>query len=286
MKITIEIKESRSQLEQMAAQLGIPPVDGLLQIPPVMGEGFCRLYSLPYGIQLHHYQYCLNRQVEVQSINEVDTGMYILNINLSQKLLDKQIEDRQHWLSREGKSGVLFYSPGNNSKGKNEINLPFEVVFFSIPQRSMQQFLDSLHSSSQNLGSFFCHYAELDDELTQELLDTLRPKEAQNLFFQQGKLLEILGKILSLFYREAWRSKSSGLKLPDVELLLQVKAMLNSHLYGSAPTIDELARQVNMSPSQLKSKFKSLLGHSIYQYYLKSKLSEAKRLLEQRTGTV
>ncbi|MEM9919032.1 MAG: AraC family transcriptional regulator [Bacteroidota bacterium] len=286
MKINIEIAEGLTQLQQMAASMGVDPVDNQIEIPSSMGTGFCRLYCLPFQIQLHHYQYCLDQQVEVQSVNPVDTGMYIININLSQKLLDKQIGTAQHWMSRSGNHGVLYYSPGNDSAGKNEIGLPFEVVFFSVPKAALRQFLNSLHLDDAKLEQTFCHYTEITDELRDELRQSLHPDAKLNLFYQQGKFLEILGKILALFYREDWQVERGGLKMEDVEILLKVKHLLHSHIFGTAPTINELALQSNMSPSQLKSKFKSLFGSSIYQYYLTSKLKVAQTLLQKGEGTV
>ena len=74
--------------------------------------------------------------------------------------------------------------------------------------------------------------------------------------------------------------------MDDVEKLLKVKSVLNSHIFGTSPTIDQLAQQFNMSPSQLKSKFKSLFGNTIYQYYLQSKLNTAKDLISKGEGTI
>lgn len=286
MKIEIQIKEQLTQLQQMADQLGMQPIQNEIQIPSTLGEGFCRYIKLPFEIQLHHYRYCLQQQVEVQSINNLDNGMYIVNINLSKKLLNKHIGKAERWLSREGNSGVLFYSPGNNSVGKNEINLPFEVLFFSIPKATIDRFLESTQLGDLKQQLPFCHYAEIDDQITGELLKALDSETSLNLFAQQGKILEILGRILSVFYQNEWHGNSTGLKMADVERLLKIKGILNAHIFGKAPTIEELAQQCNMSASQLKSKFKSLFGNSIYQYYLKSKLAVAKRLVSEGESTI
>lgn len=286
MKIKIDIKENTTQLQQMAAHFGLKPINNVIKFPKQFGKGFCRLYELPFQIQLHHYQYCLNQQIEVHSFNNLEDGMYIVNINLSKKLLNKHIGDSSHWLSKEGECGVMYYSPGNNSKGKNEIDLPFEVLFFSIPKLTLKKFLKSIKLIDVEMKLPFCHYAEIEDAIANELLVALNPKNKINLFQQQGKILEILGKILSIFYRQQWHSNKVGLKMMDVEKLLKVKGILNSHIFGTSPTIDELARQINMSPSQLKSKFKSLFGSTIYQYYLKSKLKIAKDLICEKQGTI
>ena len=286
MTITINIQEGTTQLQQMAAQLGLKPDRNVIRFPPQFGEGFCRLYELPFQIQLHHYQYCLDRPIEVQSFNRIDNGMYIVNINLSQKLLSKQIGNAPQYLSKEGENGVMYYSPGNDSKGKNEIGLPFEVVFFSIPKPAIEQFLASIALTDLEAKLPFCHYAELDDTLAGELSSVLNTKKTINLFQQHGKLMEILGKVLAIFHQQKWHSKRAGLRMEDVEKLLEVKGILKSHIFGTPPTIDQIAQQLNMSPSQLKYKFKSLFGNTIYQYYLQSKLNTAKSLLSNGEGTI
>jgi len=286
MNIRIDIKESTTQLNQMATQLGLRPINNTINFPHQFGKGYCRLYELPFQIQMHHYQYCLKKEIEVQSFNDIDDGMYIVNINLSNKLLNKQISSSPHSLSKQGEYGVMYYSPGNNSRGRNEVDLPFEVIFFSIPKLTTRKFLLDLGLTDIELKTPFCHYAELDDALANELLHILNTKEEVNIFQKQGKLLEILGKILSIFHQQKWHGKRVGLKTDDIEKLLKIKGVLNSHIYGTAPTINELSSQINMSPSQLKSKFKSLFGSSIYQYYLKSKLNVAEGLLKEGKGTI
>ena len=208
MTIKINITEKLTQLQQMASHLGVIPINNEVRIPASIGKGFCRLFELPFDIQLHHYQYCLDQQIEVQSINNLEDGMYILNINLSQKLLNKQIGGTPFWLSREGESGVLFYSPGNHSMGKNEIGLPFEVLFFSIPKSTLKQFLGSIKEHERPTKLPFCHYAEIEDSITRELLTVLSPRSEVNLFQLQGKILSILGRILSIFYGNEWYSRA------------------------------------------------------------------------------
>ncbi|MEO1450276.1 MAG: helix-turn-helix transcriptional regulator [Bacteroidota bacterium] len=286
MQIDLTIRQDLTQLQQIAAQFGVQPTHNTIEIPAVLGEGYCRLYRLPYQIQLHHYKYCLNREIEVRSINKPDDGMYIVNVNLSKKLLNTRIGDADRWLSKEGETGVLYYSPGTNSSGKNEIGLPFELIFFSIPTATIATFREQMKLDIEEWEHPFCHYAELGDALTEELHQVLRPRQEVNIFLQQGKLMEILGKILSIFYEQKWHGQHPGLKMADVEKLLAVKNELISHIFGAAPTIPELAEQCGMSPSQLKTKFKSLFGKSIYQYYLTSKLNIARKMISQREGTV
>ncbi|MEM6396605.1 MAG: AraC family transcriptional regulator [Bacteroidota bacterium] len=286
MKINIKIEEGLTQLEQMASSFKVAPDKGKFDIPPSLGTGFCTYYELPYNIQLHHYQYCLNQRIEVHSFNPAGRGMYMININLSQRLLQKNVEDRRYALGIEGQAGALFYSPGKDTSGQNEVDVPYEVVFFSIPAMAMQQFIKTFTVQAKNKELPFCNYAELPEEVENKLRQSLAVEYPLDLFSRQGMMLESLGKILSLFYQDEWKNKKSNLKQADVQQLLLVKAVLHTHLFGSAPTIDKLANQVNMSPSQLKSKFKSLFGMPIYRYYLQSKLKVAYKLLKEQEGTI
>jgi len=286
MKVNLLISESITQLEQMAEQLGIKPKDNRIEIPSVLGEGFCQFYPLPYNIQLHHYVYCLHRQIEVKSHNDKESGMFIVNINLSNGLLDKNVGSSQYWLNKEGKHGVLFYSPGNDSRGINEIDQSFEVVFFSIPKAALSQCLKSLGIKIDNIDDPFCKYVEIEEQLANELIRALRNDSPKNLFITQGLLLRLLGDLLERFYSEDHQLNNSGLKMRDVELQLKAKEILQTHIFGVAPTIEELASMLNISKSKLKSDFKLLFGNSVYQYYLEKKMKTAYTLLKENQGTV
>ncbi|MEM8586185.1 MAG: AraC family transcriptional regulator [Bacteroidota bacterium] len=286
MKINIQISPGLTQLQQMAEQFGVSAKDNAIAIPRSMGRGFCKLYELPHQIQLHHYQYCLNQQVEVSSSNPKDSGMYIININLSNQLLKKEIQSSKYELGIAGQVGVLFFSPGKGSSGRNEVNIPFEVVFFSIPQSTMDVFLKTMGADADAKALPFCHYAEIADSLKERLKKALDANQKTNFFAQQGALLEILGEILPVFYQEDWENNESHLKTADVEKLLMVRGILMNHIFGSAPKIDDLATNCAMSSSQLKAKFKALFGVSIYQYYLRSKLKVARRLILENEGTI
>jgi AraC-like DNA-binding protein len=66
------------------------------------------------------------------------------------------------------------------------------------------------------------------------------------------------------------------------EVLDAVEQKILDHLYTSAPSIDEIAREFYMSPSTLKRQFKRVFGSNIYEYYLKHKMQLAKDILEHK----
>jgi len=282
MKMTLEISSQTTQFEQMAAHLHVQPDGNCLRIPSHLGEGFLRYYALPYQIQVHHYQYRLKDKIEVEGHNSKENGLYMLNVNLSHRILHKNIGDAQQALSKGGKSGALFYSPGHHSKGSNEPGQLYEVVFFAFPKTA----LNALFSINELLEQpLFCVYAELPDELGNDLKAALQPGNQQNKAWVIGKFLQVLSELIELFSHRQ-HLPASNLNLQDVERQLKVKEILLDHLFGNLPTIDTLASEVHVSKSKLKSDFKSLFGNSIYQYYLAKKMETAKELLTNQTGTI
>ncbi len=285
-KIQLKISEATTQLEQMARQFGVQPINNRLEIPKAIGEGFCQYYALPYRIQLHHYYYCIKGKLQVEGINQAVDGLFMLNINLSNRFLDKNIGSSQYLMSNSGQYGTLFYSPGNNSKGSNEINVPYEIVFFGIPKTALESFLQQSNLTIQDIDSTFCRYLELNETIASSLIKALDTKIAINTFERQGKLMQVLGLILQQFYKNNYSPTTSRLKMKDVELQLKVKEILQNHIFGIAPTIETLSKTLNISKSKLKSDFKALFGQTIYQYYLERKMKIAHNLVSNKEGTI
>lgn len=285
MKVTLQINSRTTQFEQMARQFGLSPTGNTLHIPPAMGEGFIRYFEMPYQIQCHHYRYKLNSKIEVSGINHQEDGLYMLNINLSNRILRKNIGESPRQLSREGKSGVVFYAPGYHSNGSNEIDQEFEIVFFAFPRQTLENKLTSPGILELSKQPQFCMYAELPDQIDQQLRAGLEVTPDSHPFLTEGKLLAALGAILELFANRKYLP-SAGLNIQDVERQFKVKEILMAHIYGNLPTIDVIADQVHTSQSKLKSDFKSIFGNSIYQYYLSKKMETAKALLTNQEGTI
>lgn len=286
LSITLHINQQTTQLAQLAAHFGLEEVGNELIVPSEMGTGFIRYYALPYGIQVHHYQYCLRQEIEIKGQNEEADGLYMINLNLSPRLLKKQVGEQPVQLSEAGGSGMLFYSPGYHSQGKNEMGGQYEVVFFAFPQSTFRTLQASNDLKSLDQLERFCIYDELTPELDQSLRTCLNQAYASlNTFQFQGKLLMILGQIIAQFSQRK-NHPSTNLNRLDIERQFQVKEVLLGHIYGQPPSIPELAAQVNMSPSKLKSDFKSLFGQSVYQYYLYKKMETAKQLLATKRQTI
>ena len=72
----------------------------------------------------------------------------------------------------------------------------------------------------------------------------------------------------------------------DVERIKDLGFSLKSNLHKSSPTLDEMAKAVNMSPTKFKTIFKEIWGLSPHQYILGIKLDYAMHLLKQQSLSI
>ena len=286
MQIKLQINKQITQLEQMAKHFNIAPIDNRLEIPKSLGKGFVQYYELPYDIQVHHYQYNLSQRIEVQGQNEIDNGLYMININLSNRILQKEIGDQAVNMSKSGGSGTFFYSPGYHSKGHNDLNVDFEVVFFAFPKSTLNLLGTSDFLVGLSALEKFCIYDELNDQNEKDLKSALQlnPQKLNKMVIN-GKLLSVVGSIIEQFAIRK-EKPSTKLNLVDIERQFKVKEVLLSHIYGNPPNLQTLAEMVHISPTKLKTDFKSIFGKSVYQYYLARKMEVAKTLIQENKNTI
>jgi len=276
--LNLKLTPDSTQLAQIARQMGIAADVHEVLLPPQMGKGFLRYYPLPYGIQVHHYRYELAFPFTLQSHNPEETGLYMLNINLSAQLKEKQVGEEQVLFSKRGGVGCLFYSPGHDSRGHSEANIFTETLFFGIPIASFRKLWGK--------SGRFCQYRELQEktlELIKSALADYYPSVPP--LVREGRLMQALGEIIAQFSTHEG-SESANLDMRDVELQFRVRQILMDHLNARPPRVEELAQTVGMSPTKLKNQFKALFGQPIYQYYLSQKMGLACELLRQPRFTI
>ncbi len=114
----------------------------------------------------------------------------------------------------------------------------------------------------------------LDELLMEKISHPLRLNYLQNraLLLIEKFLVKLHSKKDILFTK---------LKNNDDEItrLMRVEALLVKDFALTPPTISELSRISAMSPTKLKTDFKSLYGLPIYEYYQKNRMLKAKSLL-------
>ena len=90
--------------------------------------------------------------------------------------------------------------------------------------------------------------------------------------------MHLIEKSLHSFLRQEQASLSRTVKKTDLGSMQHIEQILSSRLEGF-PSLESLAHEVFMSTSKLKNLFKQVYGHTLYDYYNKSRLQRARELL-------
>lgn len=177
---------------------------------------------------------------------------------------------------------LLFHKPMefHNLKPYGDTYSHYFVCSFNTSGDFMKQFSNKLIQLSETQRMEF---ARILDIVRQEGSDAFHP-DIFGFLETAGKdnvLMQRFTNSLELFLIMLSESIMVAPKpIYDNEALLYKKAvnLLDTHLY-SAITVDELARQCNVSTSYLKRIFTKFTGIGIHEYFLQSKILCAKKLL-------
>lgn len=138
----------------------------------------------------------------------------------------------------------------------------------------LQQYI-ALKTASFDMEPLDAEYLKWMDELW----NVKQEDPLQNVFLKNRVTL----LIERFFTRLAEKMKSwgGGPQIPEAEMqrLMKVEKILTKDLSEKPPSIDELAKMVNMSATRLKNGFKKMYGTGIYTYYQNMRLQKAKELL-------
>ena len=91
-------------------------------------------------------------------------------------------------------------------------------------------------------------------------------------------VIHLIERSLHSFLRQEQAALPRTVKKTDLESMQHIEHILSSRLEGF-PSLESLAHEVFMSTSKLKNLFKQVYGHTLYDYYNKSRLQRARELL-------
>jgi AraC-like DNA-binding protein len=93
-----------------------------------------------------------------------------------------------------------------------------------------------------------------------------------------SSVIHLIERTLHSFLRQEQATLPRTVKKTDLESMQHIEHILSSRLEGF-PSLESLAHEVFMSTSKLKNLFKQVYGHTLYDYYNKSRLQRARELL-------
>ncbi|HEX4852086.1 MAG TPA: AraC family transcriptional regulator, partial [Puia sp.] len=101
----------------------------------------------------------------------------------------------------------------------------------------------------------------------------------------QNRILLLTEKFLNTFLEKRFTVNETGRKMKkekekDLKALKDVEEMLSNGTLDKFPSIDTLSRTAMMSSTKLKTKFKSVYGMKLYEFYNRNRLEKAKEMLQ------
>jgi len=127
----LKLNINRDLAEQFSEQLGVVLENGKFQIDNSFVKGKFSQKKFPNGVELYHMQFNLSVPFSMHSINPLDSDYLLLNINLSNAPMEKEVNNQVLSFQKFLPAGVLFYSPKTEVRSSSPIKEDLEIAIVS-----------------------------------------------------------------------------------------------------------------------------------------------------------
>ncbi len=279
--MNIEINIERDILSQFSRQLKVKESLDFLELDRGIGEGAIKLIRFPNSLEFYHFTFNLNKALELSSKNPTDSDYLLLNINLSERAVEKKVNGQQLDIQKYLPSGILFYPPNIQVTSNSPINTNFEIVLIRFHK-------DLLRSYFEDRQDFIY---DVKDTIIYEDLDTKSEELLKKIIQSKNKLNShvYLLNFLSIFFDKLASRESQiqyeNIHPQDLKQLFFAAAALRNPLSKEVPNVDNLAKMAGMGKTKFKNIFKQVFGCPPKQYHQKIKMDYAKEELQKNIKT-
>ncbi len=279
--MNLKINIASDILNQFTSQLKAEKQENALILAPHIGEGKISALSFPNALTFYHFSFKLKIALQLSSFNPIDSDYLLLNINLSERAVEKTVNGQNLDLQKYLPSGILYYPPNIKVASNSPINTTFEIVLIRFHKDLLRDYFPA------KANSIF----EIKDTIIYEDLDFQSEELLRNIIKSTHKLKSHadLLNFLSIFF-DKLRSRESpenyeNIHPKDIKQLFLVAAVLRNPTPQNLPTIADLAKQAGMGKTKFKQIFKQVFGSAPKQYHQKIKMEYAKTALQQQQKT-
>jgi len=289
-RYNFQLTNYRSVLKEFARLFNLEVKKKKVVIPPHMGHGYVyasniskdisyivinsvmkhdlmlvRKKTAAFGLSLSFNQIAISDFVKLSGKHDsiTDTSSYLNNIYLSSTNTELELT---YSAGSDIKIVVVLFSPTLIKKSVKKAIL-----------LNLQLYTDQGLQNMYREPITFAYRSLLDDIFNN---DTDSP--ISNLVLH-NRILVLTEKFLAAFLeRDSKRDsvKSRKLKEKDAQALMDVEEILSKATLDKFPSIAVLSKTARMSSTKLKTKFKSVYGMKLYEYYNRNRLEKAKDLLQ------
>ena len=283
--------------------------NGFINVSSTIGEGTSFKIRLPYTLKyLPENRHILNENEVIhdrqQSVEPIEYGTKVDQPSTSIILNDRPLalivednEDLRTYISEiiSKEYEVIKAVDGNQGERMAFEHIPDIIISdVMMPKKDGYQLCNSLKKNQKTshipiiMLTAKAGQQNKIDGLSQGADAYLtKPFQAEELLIRMKNLLETRKRMWEQFQSlDLSLVKDMSLKSMDDLFFQEVIHVIKENLDNELLSVEDLAREVGFSRSQLHRKLKAITNKSANQLIVEMRLNEAKRMLEQKTGTV
>jgi len=281
---SFQLENFEKWLADFAVKLNTPVKDNLLTIPAHMGSGTI----LAQNVNQHFSYAVMNFKLDsdLELYRESGAKGFAISFNLVEVQKEILVGHRQHVVSdkRPFRNDIFLTDARDNaflkiSSGSTVKRLlifcSHELAIQYLPQPIFDKLAAFARDNSISESPLFINLSHRT--MLKELFE-IKDNDPVNQIRRLSAIIHLIEKLLHSFLRQEQAVLPRTVKKNDLESMQHVEQILSSRLEGF-PSLESLAQEVFMSTSKLKNLFKQVYGHTLYDYYNKSRLQRAKELL-------
>jgi len=277
--------------QTFAEQFGAEIDKNVFTLPKHIGSGSGILLKIEDDLFFNIYDLQLNTPLSAHR-KAVSYGKYYPIICwFSSEQMEQETQGDRKIISRNSPYSIFFPSP----KIESNYLIPAKsrIIILTVTITKDWLLRNTSGNSKSNILNLiesnkpFFIYEEISFSMGRYLkkLKELNSGDLVSVIQIRSHVLNFLALFISAIERRKSSTPTSNINHLDVEKLFIVRQVLTSQ-YSEPHEIKTLASEAAMSESKLQKLFKGVFGITIYQYALKVRIEEAKRMLESKRFTV
>ena len=281
---SFQLENFEKWMAGLAARLNTAVTNNTLTIPAHLGSGNIVAHNVNSQLSYAVMNFKLNVDLELQrepgnagfviSFNMVEVQKELLVGHRQQMISDKRPFRNDIFLTDSRDSAYLRISAGSNVR-RLLIFCSHELAMQYLPREVFDKLSVFARENSLNENPLFINLSHRT--MLKELFE-MKENDPLGPIRMLSGIIHLIEKFLFSFLRQEQTALPRTVKKNDLESMQHVEQILSSRLEGF-PSLESLAHEVFMSTSKLKNLFKQVYGHTLYDYYNKSRLQRAKDLL-------
>ena len=272
-------------LTDFAAKLNTPVKDHVLQLPAHLGKGTILAQNINDQFSYAIMDFTLDSDLEFFR-EKSETKGFSLSFNQVEMQKELQIGYRQHlitdkrpfrndiFLTDTRDNAFLRFSAGTKVK-RLLVVCTHETAELYLPKELFDRLSSFARENSITDNPLFISLPHRT--MLKEIFE-IKDNDPLSQIRRLSGIIHLTEKFLYSFLRQEQATLPRAVKKNDLESMQHIEQILSSRLEGF-PSLEFLAHEVFMSTSKLKNLFKQVYGHTLYDYYNKSRLQRAKELL-------